>query len=131
MNWRNWRNWWKRSIPYAAPKLDFKDLEREARVVNVVDADTFDVIFRFRRHYDMHRCRLYGVNAPELHRGSESSKQVARQGKEFVERLLLEQIVELKCNGMDAFGRLLVSVTYQNENLAKKLILRGLAVSFV
>lgn len=114
-------------IPEYAPRFDFKGLVRKARVVNVIDGDTIDVIFKFRKKYDTHRCRILGVNAPELRGGTYETKEMARKTKYFLEELILGQIVTIYCDKMDSFGRILVSVEFEGEDVGEKLIHEGLA----
>jgi len=121
--------WWnlQKKIPDYAPQFDFKSLVRKARVVRIIDGDTIDVIFRFRKKYDTHRCRLLGVNTPELRGGTEATKAAARRSKQFLENLIMGKIVVVYCKELDSFGRILISIEYDGEDISERLLHEGLA----
>jgi len=131
-------SWWKnlktrkrlrrnKLIPETAPYFDFKNLIRTARVVRVVDGDTIDVIFKFRKHYDTHRCRLLGVDTPELRGGTEETKKAATESKVFMEKLLQDKFITIYCKELDSFGRILVSIEFDGEDIGERLLHEGLA----
>lgn len=119
--------WRKEKVPDSAPRFGFKGLVRKARVSRVIDGDTIDVIFKFRKKYDMHRCRLLGINAPEIRGGTFETKEMGKKSKQFLEDLLLGEIVVIYCDKLDSFGRILVAVEFEGEDVAEKLLYEGLA----
>lgn len=93
-----------------------------SRVTNVVDGDTVDVVFKYNGSFYKWRCRLYGINTPEIRTSDKKEKEVALKIKEYVEKNLLDKIVTVKCHDFDSFGRLLVQIYINGQNFNQKLI---------
>lgn len=120
---------WKRreKIPEEAERFNFNGIDADARVVRVIDGDTVDVIFKFRKEYDTHRCRLLGVNAPEIRGGTVETKEMGKRSKQFLEDLILGKVVTIYCDKLDSFGRILVSIEIDGEDVGERLINEGFA----
>lgn len=50
------------------------------RVVNVYDGDTITIIFRFGSHFYHKRCRIYGIDTPEIRTKNNEEKQKGIEG---------------------------------------------------
>lgn len=96
-------------------------LTKLAKVVKVYDGDTITVVFKHNNAYNKWSCRLYGIDAPELHAGGIPAR-------DFLSNLILHQIVSLECFEFEKYGRLLVTV-YQLTQNEDKLDINKLMVS--
>jgi micrococcal nuclease len=112
-------------------------LECPARVVRVIDGNTLDLEADLgSRIPTLMRCRLDGVEAPELDDADPEERQVAEHAKDFVEVLVLgkEVIVHMPADCPDKHGRWLAVVHWRDaagdwSNLNEDLIENGLAAS--
>lgn len=112
----------------------------KAFVKRVVDGDTVDLVFDLGFEISAcFRCRLYGINAPEMHRVKKSSEQ--HQKGEAAAKYLRDRIegkvVYVRSNEYERekFGRILVTIwTEERDHPAfassvnQELIDRGHAV---
>ena len=109
--------------------------EYHARLLQVVDGDTVDLdidlgcFVRITR-----RCRLRGINAPEM-KGQDSE-----EGK--VSRLELEKILNYSCDSSyllvrthldrgDKYGRLLVDILCGESTVNEIMVAKGCAVRYM
>lgn len=130
----------------TTPKITLEGIKTKVVVLDCYDGDTCDVILKFQKRMVQVRCRLYGIDTPEM-KGPESDKAVKARNK----------LIELVCGGSplpnhickrqdiqswmekekqvclaefgkwDKYGRCLVTLYYNAININKKLIDMGLA----
>uniref|UniRef100_A0A6C0BTK0 TNase-like domain-containing protein n=1 Tax=viral metagenome TaxID=1070528 RepID=A0A6C0BTK0_9ZZZZ len=81
-----------------------------ARVVSVYDGDTIKVIFPLNNTYYKWNCRLIGVDTPELRTTNTLEKEHGYLVRDKLREKINNRIVELKCEDLDKYGRLLVTV---------------------
>lgn len=96
-----------------------------ARVERVVDADTLDLTLDLGWHISYRsRCRLAGVNAPEL------GTAAGREAREYVMALCpVGTSVRFVSQALDKYGRPLGLVILPNgEDLSAHLLAAGIAV---
>lgn len=93
----------------------------EARVVTVLDGDTFEVVTTDRRRV---RIRLEGIDCPE--RG-EPFSNVARS---FTRQLAFDRTVQVEVRDVDRYGRLVARVTSEGKDLSQALVAAGLATHY-
>ena len=106
----------------------------KAEVIRVIDGDTIKlrIDLGFRTFIEAN-CRIYGVNAPELHSKNAGEKFRANAAKEWVEEELIEgDRVTIDSKQLDKYGRPLVTLWYSRGfdivSLADMLIKKGHAV---
>jgi endonuclease YncB( thermonuclease family) len=101
----------------------------EARVVRVIDGDTFEAEALVWPGHMVHvNIRIRGIDAPELRGRCETEKQAAREAKAVLARLIAEQAVLVSNIGGDKYyGRVVADVADERgQDVA--LLLLGLAV---
>ena len=92
----------------------------EAKVLNVVDGDTYDVIIDLGFDiYHRVRLRLYGIDTPE------KNTPEGVKAKDYVTKLLGNNVVEIECLKFEKYGRSLSKVKLNNEDLTEHLIKNG------
>lgn len=110
-----------------------------AQALHVVDGDTVDLDIDFGAYiHRTFRCRLLGINTPELHDPDESVRVTAERAK----NTLIEQtgigattlfIVTERDHG-DKYGRLLVTIYTAEDaeiSLNRQMVLWGLATPYI
>ena len=118
------------------------DIITYGKIVSVYDGDTFDMSFivplkllTTERNISKRKkgiclicegeyadsilmrmkCRMEGINAPEL------DTEEGIVAKEDLERILNHKIVKCRLGGYDKYGRILVSILEQDDDLKKHL----------
>lgn len=112
------------------PFFNFENRNKKAKVVNIVDGDTVDVVFKHNKKYSKFRCRLYGINTPETRTTDQEEKEKGLAAKEYTKSILLNNIVKLECKKFDSFGRILGTIFIKKRNFNQELINLGHAVEY-
>lgn len=87
-----------------------KGYETFANVVGVYDGDTITCIFKLKDNEFAWKCRLSYIDCAEMISKNPLEKKHAISAQKYVENMILDKKVYLKCNGTDKYGRVLVSV---------------------
>ena len=98
-----------------------------ARVLKVVDGDTFDARIELKPGFRVTtRVRLRGIDAPELHAACEGERIGAEAAQRALRAILAEGGVTIHDLGDDKYGRLLGTVaTRATPSVAEALIAKG------
>lgn len=98
---------------------------RKARIINVVDGDTVDMIVDLGYNVTIgRRFRLLGMDAPERNKDYEGWKA----SKAHLEKLIGDgQVIEQSVKA-DSFGRYLVTLFKDGVNLNEQMVTDGFAV---
>ena len=96
------------------------------KVVDVYDGDTVKIVFPLsdnepERLYKWN-CRLINVDTPEIRTKNLKEKAYAKEVRNHLRNKILNQIVNVNCKDFDKYGRLLVEILYENENINNWLI---------
>ena len=109
-----------------------KDKKFYVKVLKVYDGDTIWITIRLNMKIYKIKTRLYGIDTPEIkplksmpNRDKEISK--AKESKKFLEDLVLNKIIKIKCGNWDKYGRLLITI-FINNNLCGEINLNNLMV---
>jgi len=102
--------------------------EYEAKVLSVYDADTctllidvgFDIFLK-------EKCRLYGIDTPEIRTKNLREKELGLKARDFVRQLILKQTVKIFTYKEGKFGRYLVDIYYDDQKINDVLIDMGYA----
>lgn len=105
-------------IPDEAPYFSLNGLKKKAKVVNVYDGDTFKCIFWYNDAHYKFKCRMLGINAPELRKANPDSYK----SRDALRELINNQIVSIEIGKFDCFGRLLVTVYKDDQNVNKYML---------
>ena len=67
-------------------------------------------------------CRLINVDTPEIRTKNLKEKAYAKEVRNHLRNKILNKIVSVNCKDFDKYGRLLVEILYENENINTWLI---------
>lgn len=101
-----------------------------ARLVRVIDGDTFDMTLTLYPSITMQqRVRLLGADTPELRGKCERERVLARKARAEAARWFAEHAnhADVTVTGVDSFGRALGVIEQDGERLADVLWAAGLA----
>lgn len=104
------------------PKLySLKGKEKWARVVDVYDGDTLNIIFFVGSELQNHKFRLYGIDTPEIKPLKSVPNRAdvidsAKKSKEYLASLILNKVVYIKFREEEKYGRLMGEIYYDNTH---------------
>jgi endonuclease YncB( thermonuclease family) len=102
-------------IPNEAPDFNmFSTKISKARVIDVYDGDTITCIIKKYNQFVKIKCRLIGIDTPEMRGGTNETKQLAHEARDFLSSLVLNNIIYIKCDINDKYGRVLVVIFLKN-----------------
>jgi endonuclease YncB( thermonuclease family) len=117
----------------SAPEFSYDGLTTYCKVISVYDGDTITILIKNNGVIYKEKCRLTGIDTPEMRGGTVESKKLALKAKDYVVDKVLNKIVRIKCGKFEKFGRLLGTV-YPNglkkESLNDELIRLGHAYAY-
>lgn len=107
----------------------------KAIVKRVIDGDTVSLdIDLGMRIYMSANCRMYGINAAELHDKDQAVRDKANEAKDYLSsKLVSGSTVLVESKKLDKYGRPLVKI-YYGENyldLCSEMLTLGLAVKYM
>ena len=117
-------------LPTHAPKFNdafVTTTKQSARVVKVYDGDSITIVLPFRYKYFEFKTRLVGIDTPELRTRNEKEKEMGYQAKEFLKQLVDQKIIQVECQGMDKYGRLLIVPYIHGKNVCDLMVEKGWA----
>lgn len=97
--------------PKEYPLYSLSGIITIAQCWKVYDGDSFRILINLNGKYVNFKCRLNGLDTPELRTHNTLEKKIALQAKLFVQERIENKVVRVRCGDWDKYGRLLVSVT--------------------
>lgn len=112
-------------------EFSMKGRRIKAKVIEVYDGDTVTLAFKFDSSFYRKRCRVKGVDCPEIRSKSEDEKNRAIQAKLFVRDLVLNKVVFAVFDSKeDKYGRLLADILVNDMKLSEIIIEKGHGYSY-
>tara|TARA_Y100000816_G_C25834569_1_gene436346 strand:- start:165 stop:620 length:456 start_codon:yes stop_codon:yes gene_type:complete len=90
--------------------LSFNNKTYTAKIVYIYDGDSMHVIFKEFNQYFKWKCRINGVDTPEIKTKNKKEKEFAIKIRDNLKEKLLNQILTIKCFEFDKYGRLLIDI---------------------
>ena len=104
----SWRLWTSSSQRLRSlPRVETEKGRRRCRIVDVYDGDTCTIVARFDGRLRRRRCRLAGIDAPELC-GAHARPEEARASRDFLKSIISNGVLWVHYDGLDKYGRLLI-----------------------
>ena len=76
------------------------------------------------------KCRLLGIDTPEIKTKSKDEYAAAIKAKEKLSELILNKIITIKCSNFDKYGRLLITVYKSGVNINEFMVRQGHAYKY-
>lgn len=114
----------------CAPLFSLNGMKTKAKVVKVYDGDSIHVIFDYCGKYYTFKCRLMGIDTPEMRTTNVVEKQMAYKARDYLRSLILNKVVDLECFKFDKYGRLLVDVSIENQRVNELMISNNYAKKY-
>ena len=105
-------------ITDGVPEFSLKDTTKQAKVVSVYDGDTVKIVFPLQEKLYKWNCRLAGVDTPELRTRNKLEKAHGYLVRDKLREKILNKVVTVKCFEFDKYGRLLISIYCDDDNVS-------------
>ena len=106
--------------------FSFEGRECAGKVVSVYDGDTVKVVFPLSEQEPDRlfrwNCRLANVDTPELRTKNLKEKAFGKSVRDKLREKILNKMINIKCYDFDKYGRLLVELVLEDENINNWLI---------
>ena len=112
------------------PMFNFRCGRIPAKCTKCYDGDTVHLCFKFRNQFDRHRCRLIGIDAPEMTSKNPAEKQEAIRARDALAAMILNHNITVECGETDLYGRPLVTIYRGDQNVNQEMIRLGLAYEY-
>lgn len=116
------------TFPEDAPWFNIENTTKMCKVVDVYDGDTVTIIFEFENKYYKTKCRLYGIDTPELR--NKETKESAILARDCVRNIILNKVVQINFKKEDKYGRILGDIYYNDLHINKYLVQEGHAKEY-
>ena len=100
------------------------------KVVSVYDGDSCKCVFPFEGKLYKWTCRIDGIDTPELRTRSKLEKEAGYKARDFLRSKILKKVVEITCGKFDKYGRLLVRIKYEGEDISDLMVANNHAFSY-
>jgi micrococcal nuclease len=102
---------------------------RECKVIDVYDGDTITIaLFNDNKCIQGVRCRLSGIDTPEIRTKNREEKEKGLKAKEFLAQLVLGKIIWVHCHKPDKYGRILAELYLNKEAMKEGFSINNLLV---
>jgi micrococcal nuclease len=104
-----------------------------AKVIDVYDGDTVTLVFQFGARMWKDKCRLRGIDTPEIRTRDADEKVRGLEARDWLRAKLLNQKVWVECGKWDKYGRLLGTIYLTSDfqqSVNQELINHGFAVPY-
>ena len=110
------------------PKFTLRNQIFTAKCVKCYDGDTVHVNIRLYNTLYKFICRLANIDTAELRSKNPKEKNHAQKAKKWLENLILNKIIKIKCGNFDKYGRLLIFIYLNDENMEFKNSVNNLLI---
>lgn len=106
-------------------KFSFENYETLIKIIKVIDGDTITAIFKFKDEFYKSNFRLNGIDTAEVHSKNINEKQFALESKQYLNNLIINKILKAKFLNYDKYGRILINIYLENEELVSDNLING------
>jgi micrococcal nuclease len=114
----------------SAQEFTLEGQTHTAKVVDVYDGDTITIAFPFHGCMYKWKCRLSGVDTPELRTSNLKEKEFGYKVRDELRNKIMNQLVTVECGEFDKYGRLLIKVMQEAEVVNNWLVEQGYAFAY-
>lgn len=108
------------------PFLTFTGKTFRGKVIDVYDGDTMTIAILYYGDYVCVRCRLEGIDCPEIRTKNAEEKEKGLKARNYVKDLLLNRIVTMVCSdNKDKYDRVLARLILGRTDISQHLIENG------
>lgn len=96
--------------PESVNLFSFDGISTLARVVDVYDGDTITFIFIHKGTPIKYKCRVFGIDTPEIRTKDLEEKKLGYEAKDYLKSYIFDKIIKVDLYHFDKYGRLLAKI---------------------
>ena len=104
------------------PLFTLSGLKTEAKCVKCYDADTIHIVIYLNNSLQRFVCRLVGIDSAEIKSKNASEKEAAIKARDYLKEMILDKLINVECGKFDKYGRLLITIIYNDMNVNEHLV---------
>ena len=112
------------------PPYSLDGLVTNAKCTKCYDADTVHLVFHHQNILSRWTGRLIGIDSAEIKSKDGQEHDFAIKSRDYLKNIILDKIVSIKCGKFDKYGRLLVTISYNGQNINELLLKEGYAYEY-
>jgi micrococcal nuclease len=97
--------------------LDFAGQSLKCKCLDIYDGDTITIAFVFHNEFYKIKCRLNGIDTPEIRTKNGSEKLKGFISRDWLKDRILNKTIYIKCGKFDKYGRLLGDFYYTKNDM--------------
>jgi micrococcal nuclease len=86
------------------------------KCIDVYDGDTVTLIIPFDNNNYKVKCRLLGVDTPEIRTKNKNEKKIGFEARDYLKSKILDKIIWVKFGPWGKFGGRVIATLYMSEN---------------
>lgn len=99
------------------PWLSLNGQNFYGKVIDVYDADTITIVFPFEKKPYKVKCRLSGIDSPEIRTTNDKEKQAAIIARDWLRNKILNKKLWFECSDFDKYGRVLIKIYMKQSDV--------------
>ncbi len=111
-------------------EFTLQGLETQAKCTKCYDADTVHLVIPYGDAVYRWTCRLERIDSAEIKSTDPEESTFAKLSRDYLQSLILDKIVGVKCGKFDKYGRLLVYLTINGLDINQHLLDKGYAYQY-
>lgn len=112
------------------PLFSLESRTFRAKCVKVYDGDTIHIVIALNGHLTRFKCRMSGYDTAEMTATDAALAEAARAARDALARRILGRICTVYCGKFDKYGRLLIVVSVDGQNINDWMISSGHGVVY-
>jgi micrococcal nuclease len=100
------------------------------KVIDVYDGDTITIIGRVDGSFYQFKCRLRGIDTPEIRTRDLKEKKLGFAAKKELSDIILGKVVRLRNIGFEKYGRLLADIYFDGMHINQHMIDSKFAIPY-
>ncbi len=104
----------------------------QCKVIDVYDGDTVTIIFPFSGSHYKDKCRLFGIDTPELRTKNTEEKVAGIAARDWLRERILNKVIWIEFKGKDKYGRFMGNLYEKKDGESINMILvqNGMACTY-
>jgi endonuclease YncB( thermonuclease family) len=110
--------------------LTLNGTETIAKCTKCYDADTIHLVIPYNNGYYRWTCRLEEIDSAEIKSKDKAEQEHAIKSRDYLQGLILDKIINVRCGKFDKYGRLLVYISIDGLEINEHLVKEGYAYKY-
>ena len=112
------------------PLFTLSGLQTDVKCVKCYDADTIHIVMHLNNSLQRFVCRLVGIDSAEIKSKNAKEKEAAIKARDYLKEMILDKLINVECGKFDKYGRLLITIFYNDMNVNEHLVEKNYAYKY-